>query len=279
MVPKVRFELTRPYGHYALNVARLPVPPLRRIRLNRRIVAWDRRGSKDTAKLQVGLCADAGVQLNCSDARRPRRRPAAKTTPVRCEEFVAKRSGTSRGFTVFAIVMALFLVLGTLVVFGGTIFDPSSDDSQDPIDDASRQRSELMTQVAEDPDDADSAAVLANIYANEGNITEAVPLYEKATIGRPDDGNLRLAFGIALLRGGSFLDARVQFERALDLMPGSSGPAYYLGQLEERRPEPDLDAARAWYEQAVETDPESVMASQAQERLAALDAAQPTATP
>ena len=24
VVPKVRFELTRPYGHYALNVARLP---------------------------------------------------------------------------------------------------------------------------------------------------------------------------------------------------------------------------------------------------------------
>ena len=30
MVPKGRFELPRPYGHYALNVARLPVPPLRR---------------------------------------------------------------------------------------------------------------------------------------------------------------------------------------------------------------------------------------------------------
>jgi hypothetical protein len=29
MVPKGRFELPRPYGHYALNVARLPVPPLR----------------------------------------------------------------------------------------------------------------------------------------------------------------------------------------------------------------------------------------------------------
>jgi hypothetical protein len=29
-VPKGRFELPRPYGHYALNVARLPVPPLRR---------------------------------------------------------------------------------------------------------------------------------------------------------------------------------------------------------------------------------------------------------
>ena len=30
LVPKGRFELPRPYGHYALNVARLPVPPLRR---------------------------------------------------------------------------------------------------------------------------------------------------------------------------------------------------------------------------------------------------------
>jgi hypothetical protein len=29
LVPKGRFELPRPYGHYALNVARLPVPPLR----------------------------------------------------------------------------------------------------------------------------------------------------------------------------------------------------------------------------------------------------------
>ena len=31
MVPKVGFEPTRPCDHYALNVARLPVPPLRPI--------------------------------------------------------------------------------------------------------------------------------------------------------------------------------------------------------------------------------------------------------
>ncbi len=30
VMPKVGFEPTRPYGHYALNVARLPIPPLRR---------------------------------------------------------------------------------------------------------------------------------------------------------------------------------------------------------------------------------------------------------
>ena len=31
MVPKVRLELTRGYPHYALNVARLPIPPLRHV--------------------------------------------------------------------------------------------------------------------------------------------------------------------------------------------------------------------------------------------------------
>jgi hypothetical protein len=32
-VPKVGFEPTRAYAHYALNVARLPIPPLRLARL------------------------------------------------------------------------------------------------------------------------------------------------------------------------------------------------------------------------------------------------------
>ena len=30
-MPKVGFEPTRAYAHYALNVARLPIPPLRRL--------------------------------------------------------------------------------------------------------------------------------------------------------------------------------------------------------------------------------------------------------
>ena len=29
VVPKGRLELPQPYGYYALNVARLPIPPLR----------------------------------------------------------------------------------------------------------------------------------------------------------------------------------------------------------------------------------------------------------
>jgi hypothetical protein len=35
-VPKVGFEPTRAYAHYALNVARLPIPPLRHAYFNGR---------------------------------------------------------------------------------------------------------------------------------------------------------------------------------------------------------------------------------------------------
>ncbi len=191
----------------------------------------------------------------------------------------SRRGGPSKSFTIFAIVMVVFLVLGTLVVFGGSIFSSGPEEDTLPIDEAARQQAELETQVAENPDDAGAAAILANIYANQGNITEAVPLYERATAGRPDDGNLRLAFGIALYRGGSFLDARVQLERALELLPNSPSPAYYLGQIAQQQPEPDEDAAREWYLIAIERDPESVIAGQAEERLAELDAADATATP
>ena len=191
-----------------------------------------------------------------------------------------KRGRASILSTVFALVMVGFLVLGTLVVFGGSIFDSGShDDDPSPVDESRRQIEELETRVARDPDNATDAGVLANIYANEGNLAEALPLYERATFNSPDDGNLRLAFGIALLRSGSNLDARIQLEKAHELLPENAGPPYYLGQLEERKDEPDIEAARNWYERAIDTDPESLLAGQAEERLIELETVDGTPTP
>ena len=188
------------------------------------------------------------------------------------------RTRASKTFVIFAIAMAGFLLLGSLVVFGGSIVGTQSPNQDDPAARAREQINDLETRVAENPDDGDSAAVLANIYANDGDLSRAISLYERATVSRPEDGNLRLAFGIALLRNRSFLDARVQLERALVLLPNHSGPPYYLGQVEQLKDDPDLDAARTWYEQAVATDPGSVLSSRAQEQLVALDA-EPTSTP
>jgi Tfp pilus assembly protein PilF len=194
-----------------------------------------------------------------------------------------RRRSASLGFKIFAISMAAFLVLGSLVVFGGAIFGGGGDDDE-PVDTVQEETARLETAVARDPDDAGSAAVLADIYANQGRISEAIALYERATMARPDDGNLRLSFGIALLRNRSFLDAQVQLERAYELLPDVAGPAYYLGQLYELKDEPDEEAAREWYERVIEIAPDSRLAEQAQERIDELgtgdqEGDEPTASP
>jgi tetratricopeptide (TPR) repeat protein len=171
--------------------------------------------------------------------------------------------------------MVAFLLLATLVVFGASIGGDDDDDGDSTVQDETNR---LETQVAENPDNGDAAAVLASIYANQGNLTEAIRLYEQATTTRPDDGILWLSFGIALLRNGSFFDARIQLERALELLPESAGPAYYLGQLEQLKPESDDEAAREWYELAIETAPDSTLAAEAQSRIDEIDGMAPTPT-
>lgn len=190
-------------------------------------------------------------------------------------------SGPGRAFTIFAFIMVAVMVLGSIVVFGGSIFGGTSDHGNPTeVDDLSREVRELETRVAENPDDGESAGVLANIYAQEGRHEEAFPLFERAIEQDPDDAGVRLAFGIALFRAGNEFDARVQLERAYELESDKSGPAYYLGQLEENRQDPDLAAARSWYEAAIEASPDSLVADQARTRLEEIEMQlQGTATP
>ena len=189
-----------------------------------------------------------------------------------------RRNGPTRAFTIFAIVMVAFLILGTLVVFGGSAISGGDSSPEATVDEGAQEVASLETRVAENPDDAEAAGVLANIYANEGRTVDAIPLYERAVEGNPDDSGLRLAFGIALLRGGNTFDAEIQLKRALELDPNRASAAYYLGQLEQFRPEPDLNAAREWYERVLEIDPDSLIAEQARERLDELDTSDATAT-
>lgn len=186
----------------------------------------------------------------------------------------------SRIYVIFVIVMAAFLVIGSLaLVVGSALFD---DDGEGEPNDVAQQGAEiarLETQVAEDPDDTGSMAVLANILANSGRLEEAVGWYERAVDGDPENGDLRLAFGLTLFQLGNDFDAEIQFRRAHELIPDSASPPFYLGQLFERRNTPDLDAARHWYERAVEIAPDSLVGEQASERLRQLDSPDVTPTP
>jgi Flp pilus assembly protein TadD len=181
-----------------------------------------------------------------------------------------RRDGRSWVVTIVVTIVVLALVAGSLAAaFSGVIIERSDEPS---TVDTGAEISRLRTVVAENPSDTSAMAVLANIYANNGQVQESLPYYERAVNARPDDGSLRLAFGIALYRAGSFFDAEVQFRRAVELSPDQAAPAFYLGQVYESRPEPDLEEARRWYEEAISIAPDSLVAGQARERLAQLDA-------
>jgi cytochrome c-type biogenesis protein CcmH/NrfG len=190
-------------------------------------------------------------------------------------------SATNRPFTLLAIVIIIFLLASSLLIL--IPFGMGGDDDVD--DDVLRvtpgaEVSRLETTIAESPNDIDSMVVLAEVLANSGRLTESIPWFERAIEQRPDDATLRLAFGRALQRAGADFDAELQLKRAVELGPDDPANAFYLAMFYETREPPKLGEAHEWYQQAIDADPESVIAGQARDRMAALDAdASPAGTP
>ena len=194
--------------------------------------------------------------------------------------FDVTSSRPGRGYRIFVISMALFLVVGSVALIVGTALEGRSGEESAVVDDRpGEELARLQTAVSDDPEDYDSMAVVANILANSGRIDESIAWYERAVAGDPDDGDLRLAFGLALFQLGNDFDAELQLRRAQEALPDTASPLFYLGQLNERRAVPDLDAAMEYYRQAIEIAPDSIVGQQAQERLENLESPSLTPTP
>ncbi|MCO5175544.1 MAG: tetratricopeptide repeat protein [Thermomicrobiales bacterium] len=195
----------------------------------------------------------------------------------------SSRQTQSVGFIVIAILIVAVLVLGALAAIlpiGGSNGEQSVDEPSIQVTPGAEVE-KLQTQVAENPDDVDTVVILADVLANSGRVEESYAWFERAVNSRPDDADLRLAFGRALLRGERWFDAEIQLNRANDLDDSNATTAFYLGQLAEQRPGGDLGAARTWYQEAIDRDAQSFVAQQAKSRLDALDGspASPTASP
>ena len=176
-------------------------------------------------------------------------------------------------FAIVGLGVVAVMLLGTFVTLVPTS-DP--EDGSSELQDASVQVTpgaevaRLETQVSRNPDDIDAMVVLAEVLANSGRSTEAVPWFERAIASWPGDAQLRLAFARTLMRMGSWYDAELQLLAAYDSAPDDATVAYSLGELYETRSQPDLVKAVNWYNTAVELAPDSVVATQAQNRLTSL---------
>lgn len=67
--------------------------------------------------------------------------------------------------------------------------------------------------------------------------------FDRAVRFVPEDGNTRMIFGVYLYRKGNLQDARVQLEKARELLPDSADAAYNLALLDFR--EKKYDSAKA----------------------------------
>lgn len=193
------------------------------------------------------------------------------------------RSGPNAAFVILAVVVVALMIGGTLasiLPIGGSSDDSSTESPAIQVTPGA-EVAKLETQVAANPSDADTIVVLSEVLANSGRLSESYQWYERAVSLRPEDADLRLAFGRALLRGEQWFDAELQLTRANELDPANAATAFALGQLADQRPGGDQSVARDWYQQSIDRDPASLMAQQARTRLAELgvDPATPSASP
>jgi tetratricopeptide (TPR) repeat protein len=95
---------------------------------------------------------------------------------------------------------------------------------------------------------AEALRQMANARVNEGNLTAATGLFDEAIALAPDNGELRMDFGNLLLRKDDSAKAKVQAEKALELLPGSSKVQYLLGRILYQ--EGDYKGAKEYLESA-----------------------------
>lgn len=181
----------------------------------------------------------------------------------------------SRAFTIFAIaVIALMIFFLFAAVIPDLMSNRRSSDGVDlsaaltvtPGAEEARMRERLQ----QNPNDVNAMMILAQFLANSGKGTEAIQWYDKAIQQRPDDYDLRVAFGRTLMENGFAADAELQLQKAAELQPSNPEPVYLLGQLYQNQNPPRNDDARQKYDQVLKMAPDSSFARQAKDALSKL---------
>lgn len=174
----------------------------------------------------------------------------------------------------------LAYALATVATDGLIDEDPVDEADQANFDDPNEDVIEgELTAVAQNPDDAEGMLLLANLLGNSGRLNEAIPWYERVLEIRPDDVAARLDFARALADSGFAADAELQFKRAIELDASSQDAHFYLAELYRAQEPPRIDEAVAAYQRAIEIDPSTFIAQQADQTLRQLGVGTPVASP
>jgi cytochrome c-type biogenesis protein CcmH/NrfG len=173
---------------------------------------------------------------------------------------------------VCAMIAGGFGVYAADLIFGGDreIEDPLTGDNDELID-------ELRGRVEDDPTDAASMALLAELLFYDGNVSESIAWFQRALDLAPDNIAIRLSFAQILTDADKPNDAELQFQMVLEVEQNNYEAHYYLAELYRQSDPPRDDDAADHYYRVIEIAPDSYLAEQSAMHLAALGYATPTA--
>lgn len=220
------------------------------------------------------------------EARRPGSVPTRAAAPRSRSSLrrVGRIGLPQLAFGLMAALVVCSLVAGTL---GSAILDArerggSEDDARNVPDEESPVIQEQRDRIAANPSDAAAMALLADLLANEGQLTEAVSWYERALAINPNDVSVRLNLAQELATGGKYADAEFHYRRVLEIEPNNALAIFYLAELYQNWqavPGPRIAEAIVLYQRLIGSSPQSVLAERAAAQLAALGVATPLASP
>jgi tetratricopeptide (TPR) repeat protein len=202
--------------------------------------------------------------------------------PARRSPGRARRASGSRNQRIFS-ALALFTVFAMIIgaIGASVVVDLLNDRGEDPlvVDDGEEDPVEatFRRELAENPNDPEAIANLANYISQTGGSDEALRLYERALALRPDDLSLRLDFAQMLSDTGKYPDAELQFQRIVEADPTNGAALLGLARLYRDWSPPRTEDAIRTYQRVVEVAGDSILVQFAQEELAALGVATPAA--
>lgn len=186
-------------------------------------------------------------------------------------------------FQLIAAIGAVLLVCGLIGGVVSTIVLEAMNDDESENNNAVVNSSELLEELRNaaesDPDNAMAQASYANYLANTGDITTAIPFYERAIALEPTNWTFRLDFSQSLSSNGLLADAEFQLDKILELDRENAQGWFYLAELYMEFDPPREDEAIYAYQQVIRYDPTSFVAEQASTRLNGIGVATPIASP
>ncbi len=206
-------------------------------------------------------------------ALQPVRRHLAPMQPTFIRRLLRLKPGQLAAGLIAALVVCS-LVASTL---GTVVFDAarggSDDVAENDADQVDQAIQDQRDRLEDNPDDTGAMGLLASLLASDGQIAEANRWYEEVLTRNPNDVTVRLNFGRQLASNDRPADARLQFQRVIEIaqQPVDRATAHFeLGRLAEQAAPPRLDEAISEYQSTVSEGADAFVAEQARDRLAEL---------